>query len=190
MKTWNWVGQYAVAIVLALLLGTLLASFPLFKESAIADTHVSASHLVRFMGYGGALLLFWLAGRRATSQLEEEAERNAALSYVITPLITLIVLSAGYEVLLQLIGPFLGKTEKNIYNWAFVVGIVSTALWLTLAWLRHSEPLMESLRALGRVRHGAAPQHAVTCPQCTTPATAGADFCARCGTRLASQVTK
>ena len=185
MKTWNWLGQYAIAIVLSLLLGALLASLPLFQESAIADTHVRASHVVQFMGYGGALLLFWLGGRRATHQLQAKVERSAALSYIITPLITLIVLSAGYEVLLQPIGPFLGKTERNIYNWAFVVGTVSTALWLTLAWLRHSEPLLESLRALGQIGHRVSPQHLVACPQCNKSWTVEAIFCARCGARLA-----
>jgi len=185
VKTWNWLGQYAIAIVLSLLLGALLASLPLFQESAIADTHVRASHVVQFMGYGGALLLFWLGGRRATHQLQAKAERSAALSYIITPLITLIVLSAGYEVLLQPIGPFLGKTERNIYNWAFVVGTVSTALWLTLAWLRHSEPLLESLRALGQIGHRVSPQHLVACPQCNKSWTVEAIFCARCGARLA-----
>ena len=151
MKSWNWVVQYSIAMILAVLLGTLLASFPLFRESALGHTRIRASNLVQFLGYGGALLLFWFAGRRASSQLQEDKKGLSTLHYVIMPLVSLVVLSGAYEVLLQVVGPFLGKTGKSIYNWLFIVGLASSALWLTVTWLRHSESLVATIRRMGVV---------------------------------------
>lgn len=159
MKSWNWVVHYSIAIILALILGTLLASFPLFRESAFGHTHLRASHLVKFLGYGGALLLFWFAGHRASGQLQEERNGLAPLHYVIMPLVSLIVLSGGYEVLLQVLGPFLGKTGKSMYNWLFIAGLAGSALWLTVTWLRHAEPLLNTIKTVrvadpsGRTSH-------------------------------------
>ena len=181
MKTWGWVGQYGVAILLALALGAILGNLSLFKETAVGDTKLSASRVVQFMGYGGALLLLWLLGRRAAMQLPEDGKGVSFLRHVITPLTTLIVVSAGYNVLLLLGGPFLDKTGKVIYNWVFVIGIVSTSLWLTLAWFLKSAPLMESLKVLERAGQPADPQSSFPCRKCQRPVASGMKFCSHCG---------
>ena len=95
--------------------------------------------------------MFWFAGRRAARQLQEDKKGLATLRYVIMPLVSLIVLSGAYEVLIQVVGPFLGKTGKSIYNWLFIVGLASSALWLTVTWLRHAEPLVATIRRMGVV---------------------------------------
>jgi LPXTG-motif cell wall-anchored protein len=56
--------------------------------------------------------------------------------------------SGGYEVLLQVLGPFLGKTGKSTYNWLFIVGLAGSALWLTVTWLRHAEPLLNAMKTV------------------------------------------
>ena len=159
MKSWNWVVQYSIAMILAVLLGTLLASFPLFRESALGHTRIRASNLVQFLGYGGALLMFWFAGRRAARQLQEDKKGLATLRYVIMPLVSLIVLSSAYEVLIQVVGPFLGKTGRSTYNWLFIVGLACSALWLTVTWLRHAEPLLEAIRRMGVADPTRRPSH-------------------------------
>jgi len=171
-------------MLLALLLGAILGSLPLFKEAVLGNTKLTASHVVQFMGYGGALLVFWLLGRRAAMELPEDGNGLSFLRHVITPLTTLIVLSAGYQVLLLLAGPFLEKTGKTIYNWIFVIGIVAAALCLTLAWFRHSAPVMESLQALGRVGQSGKPQSSLPCPKCHSPVPRGMKFCGHCGTSM------
>ena len=56
-KMWGWLIQYGSGIVLALLLGAIMGSIPLFKETSLGDTKLTASRIVQFMWYGSALLL-------------------------------------------------------------------------------------------------------------------------------------
>ena len=64
MKPWGWMVQYGIGMLLALLLATVLGNIPLFRHTTLAGTGLKAAHLVQFLGYGGALLLCWLLGRR------------------------------------------------------------------------------------------------------------------------------
>lgn len=185
VRSWGWVGQFGIAILLALLLGAILGSLPLFAASIIAGTKLRASHMVQFMGYAGALLLFWRLGRRAAVELPEDGKGLSFLRHVITPLVTLIVVSAAYNVILMVIGPFLDKTVKPIYNWIFIIGIVGSALWLTVACLLHSAPLMASFQTLGRVGQGAVQLPGVPCPQCGRAVAIDMQFCGRCGAPVA-----
>ena len=174
---WLWVGHYAVGILIALLLGAILGSLPLFHQS-LFPSKLRASDVVSFMGYGGALLMFWLVGQRAAAQLEEQEKTLAFLRPLIMPVVQLIVLSLGYMVLLLVIGPFLDQTAKSIYNWIFIIGIVGASLWLTFAWLRQSVPLLESL--------GQAPvaDLRVSCLRCNALVINPRKFCEECGARL------
>ncbi|MER3421917.1 MAG: hypothetical protein C4293_00470 [Nitrospiraceae bacterium] len=74
MKTSGWLVNYGIAIFLVLLLGATLGNIALFKETVLGDTKLRAFHLGQFMGYGGALLLLWLLGRRATLQIPDKKE--------------------------------------------------------------------------------------------------------------------
>jgi hypothetical protein len=130
-------------MLLALLLGAILGSVPLFRESVMVGTKLRASHLAQFLGYGGALMFLWLLTHRAAQQIPSTGERMAFLHHIITPLVTLIVLSAGYPVLLILLDPFLAKPVRTIYNWIFVSGIVSVAVWLTIVLFRNSSFLVD-----------------------------------------------
>ena len=184
VRTWGWVGQYVIAILLALLLGAILGHLRLFEETVLGDTKLSASRVVQFMGYGGALLLLWLLGRRAAMQLPEDGRGLSFLRHIMTPLTTLIVVSSGYKVLLLLGSPFLDKTGKTIYNWVFVIGIVSAALWLTLTWFMKSAPLIETLEAPGRVGQSDDPQSSFPCQNCRRLIANGMKFCGYCGTSV------
>ncbi len=66
----------------------------MFKETAFADTKLDASHLPEFLGYGGALFMVWLAGRKAAGQLDRDRSGFAFLRPLVVPLTALIVISA------------------------------------------------------------------------------------------------
>src|SRR5438093_11540742 len=101
MKQWGWVIQYGVAMLLAVLLGAILGSFPLFHQTALGETKLKASHLVEFIGYGGALLMFWLLARRLYAYITHGTPVSIQ-SHVIVMLETLFVPYAGsHELLLS-----------------------------------------------------------------------------------------
>jgi len=183
-KMWGWLIQYGSGIVLALLLGAIMGSIPLFKETSLGDTKLTASRIVQFMGYGSALLLLWLLGQRVALELREEGNGLSFLRQVIVPLATVVVVSAGYSVVWLLVGPFLGPTGKTIYNWMFVVGIMGSALWLAVVWFRHSPLLFEFLQELGEVGKRGMRRHGLTCPECGVPVAAGMEYCGKCGKRI------
>ncbi len=185
MRAWGWVVQYGIAIFLALVLGAILGGIPLFKETTLGATGLTASDLVKFLGYAGALLLLWLLAYRAATQLPEDRKGLSFLRHIVIPLATLIVVSVGYGVLGLLVGPFLDETTGPIYNWVFVLGIVGVALWLALVGYRHSALLIESFAALGQPGQPASPQASVPCPQCGATAAIGTKFCSQCGQSLA-----
>lgn len=56
-----------------------------------------------------------------------------------------MVLIASHPVGGLVLNPFLGKTGKGVYNWLFVIGIVSAALWVVIAWYAKAAPLLQKL---------------------------------------------
>lgn len=185
MKAWGWVVQYGVAIVLALLLGVILGHLPLFHETVLGSSKLRASHVVQFVSYGGALVVLWLLGSQAALHSPQERNWFACLRHIITPLTTLIAVTAGHAVLLLVAEPFLGKTGKGIYNWIFVFGIVGAAFWLVVAWFLKAAPELKSLEVQWRGKWAAAPQGKGACPECKRPVPSGAKFCSECGQKLA-----
>lgn len=181
-KDWGWISRYVLVIVVALVLGGIIGELPLFKQTTLGTPKLNASALVQFLGYGGALLLLWLLGRKASEQLRGQP-RTAFLSYIILPLITLIVVAAAYSVLLTILRPFLDAGPRNIYNWIFVLGITASALWLAIASFQHSDPLADLFKS----DRAAPATDAVTqnCTACGAGLVAGANFCQVCGTARA-----
>lgn len=186
MKAWAWAGQYIIAMALALMLAAILGSIQLFAKTNIGATGVTASNAVRFLGYGGALLLLWLLAHTAAMQIPEDGKGRSFVRHVIEPLATLIVVIVGYKVLLLLIGPFLGKTGTAVYNRVVVFGIVAAAVWLVWAGYRSSASLMEAIAALRPPRSSTPLTPRAACPQCGATASAGMKFCSQCGRSLAS----
>lgn len=181
-----WAGRYLIAMVLALLLGAVLGSIPLFRDTGIGSTGLTASNVVRFLGYGSAILFLWLLGRTAATQIPEDGKGLSFARQVVEPLVTLIVVIVGHGVLLLLVGPFLGETGRTVYNWIFVLGSVGAALWLVLAGYRGSALLIEEVGAVRRPRAPTPPGTPSTCPQCGATLRPGMKFCNQCGQSLAT----
>lgn len=140
---WILIGRYVAVIVTCLLLGLTLGSMELFQKTAIVSGKLSASDLVRFLGYGGALVVFWLTMQRLTILLSQLGGRWNALTQVVLPLGTLIVISAAYSVLLIVLGPIMNSAVKTAYNWIFIIATVGTAVWLIVAMFNQSSSLTE-----------------------------------------------
>ena len=132
-ERWSWLARYAIVVVVALVLGAALGAMDLFKETRVINRGLTASHLVRFLGYGGALTVLWLAAYRATSPLREHGERWRFLAAMLLPLATLVVVGSAHGVLLLVLDPLMDRTLHQIYDWLFIVGIIGSAAWLLVA---------------------------------------------------------
>ena len=142
-----WLVQYGMTVLLLILLGSTAATIPLFKDTALVGTKLTASNLVAFIGYGGSLLMMWLMGRKAVVQLVRNANGLAFLRPLGAPFNALLGVSALYKLLLTLVGPSLGKGDRLAYNWIFVSLILAATLWLIRTWFLKSAPLLDSLDA-------------------------------------------
>src|SRR5512146_1133387 len=176
---WNWVGRYVAVIVLALVLGAAIGGMPLFAKTFLVSGKLSAAQVVRFLGYGAALVVFWILGQRATMVLRQQGGRWTALQSLILPIVTLIVVSALYSVILLVLGPLLAGVLQKIYDWLFVLAIIGCAVWLIMAVLGQADALTDALTGSARD----AKQPAV-CGSCGASNAAGTAYCAQCGKEL------
>jgi len=140
-ERWIWLVRYAVVIVLALILAAALGEMELFKTTRFGKTGLNASRVVQFLGYGGALLVFWLAAQRAEALLSGEDERWKLVKSILLPLATLIAVACAHSVLLLVLGPLMSKAWLPAYNWAFIAGIILSAVWLVAALFTGSSSL-------------------------------------------------
>ena len=181
MGSWKWTARYAVVLVVTVLLGAEIAELAVFKQTALGTPKLPASALARFLGYGGALIIFWILGRRTARQLCSAESNSQPVGALVLPLTTLIVLSAGYDVVLAILWPFLDATGKDVYNWICVASITASAIWLVAELNRHAESIIERLRAvLSRTRSTPA-----QCSSCNAALPVDARFCAGCGKAVA-----
>ncbi len=186
MRAWAWAGQYLITMALALLLGFILGSLSLFREAGIGTTGLTAAHVIRFLGYASALVLLWLFGRTASTQIPEERKGLWFTRQLVEPLATLIVVIIGHQVLLLLLAPFLGATGRSVYNWLFVLGSAAAALWLVLAGSRAWAALTGERPVPRRSCPTPTSEAPSACPQCGTPVRANTKFCNQCGQSLAA----
>jgi transcriptional regulator with XRE-family HTH domain len=180
-KMWVWMVQYGMTVLLLLLLGSTAANIPLFKETVLIDAKLDVSHLVEFLGYGGALTMIWLMSRKAGILLDRDRSGLAFLRPMVVPLTALLVTSGSYKIALVLMNPFLSKADRLAYDWTCIVLILVSTLWVILTWFFRSAPMLESLEATGRGKQpgrGSVPSH---CPHCGTSVPDGMKFCGRCG---------
>lgn len=142
--TW-WI-RYLLVIVVTLVLGTALGELTFFQKTSIGVLKLTAANLVRFLGYGSALLLLWLLSRRAAQELDRQGGWRVQAGRFVLPLATVIIVPAAHPVLLLLLGGLLGAELRKIYDWLFILGTLAAAIWLVLSLYQHLEPLLESLR--------------------------------------------
>jgi len=140
-ERWSWIIRYAVVIAAALALGAAFGEMSLFKTTRLGRTGLNAANLVQFLTYGAALVLLWLAARRAAALLPAGDVRWNVLKSTLVPLTMLIVVSAGQAVLLIVAGPLMSKAWHQTYSWISVTAIILSAAWLLAAVLTGSSSL-------------------------------------------------
>jgi len=131
-ERWMWTVRYAVVIVLALILAAVLGEMELFKTTRFGKTF-NAGRVAQFLGYGGALLVFWLLARRAAGMISAQDERWKLVRSILVPLATLIVVACAHSVVLLILGPLMSKAWMPAYNWTFIAAIILSAVWLVAA---------------------------------------------------------
>lgn len=141
-----WWIRYLLVIVVTLVLGAALGELAFFQKTSISVLKLTAANLVRFLGYGSALLLLWLLSRRATQELDKQGGWRLQAGRFVLPLATVVIVPAAHPVLLLLLGGLLGAELRKIYDWLFILGTLAAAIWLVLSLYQHLEPLLESLR--------------------------------------------
>ena len=149
-ERWTWIVRYAVVILLAAILAAALGEMALFKTTKFGKTGLNGGRVVQFLGYGGALLVFWLLAQRAALLLDDKDPRWSLIKNILLPLATLIVVSTAHGVMLFVLGPLMSKAWHQIYNWLFVVGIILSAAWLLGALLTGSASLTPLFRSSPR----------------------------------------
>jgi len=151
-NSWFWIGKYLVVIVVALVLGSVLAGLEPFRSATIGSARISAGSLVQFIAHSGALALLWALGLRHSRQLRRTAGPAAHLADTVLALITLVVAASAYGVLLRFITPMLASEAKPYLDWLFIVGILASALWLLWVLFTDSEALLEAIGSLTSAR--------------------------------------
>ena len=140
MEAQRWMMHYGVAAALALCFGIILGQVPLFRETSVGT--LRASDLVQFISYSGSVAIVWLGARDMARNPPAEWQWIKPVRGVIVPLVTLLSVGIVYGALLLILGPFLGKTGKAMYNWIFITAIVSNGIWLIVCWVQKCAPLV------------------------------------------------
>ena len=151
-ERWTWLVRYLVVIALALVLAAALGEMELFKTTRLGKGF-NAARIAQFLGFGGALLVFWLLARRVAAVIPSQDERWKVLKSIVVPLATLIVVACAHSVVLLIAGPLMSKSWLPAYNWTFIAGIILSAAWLVAALFTGSsslEPLFGGARAARR----------------------------------------
>jgi hypothetical protein len=149
--SWFWIGKYLIVIVVALVLGSVLAGLEPFRSATIGSARIGAGSLVQFIAHSGALALLWTLGLRHAGQLRRTQGPAAHLADSVLALVTLVVAASAYGVLLRFITPLLSAEAKPYIDWLFIAGILAAALWLLWVLFTDSEALIQ---AIGSVAAG------------------------------------
>ena len=142
-----WWIRYLLVIVVTLVLGAALGELGFFQKTTLGALKLNAANLVRFLGYGTALILVWLLGQRSALELKARGGWQAQASHFVLPLATVIIVPAAQPVLLLVLGGLLGPDLRKIYDWLFILGTLGSAVWLVASLYQHLEPLLDSLRS-------------------------------------------
>ena len=142
---WIWIGKFLIVIAAALVLGEVLGSLALFKNTTLGTPKVTAGSLVRFFSHAGALILMLMLGQRLAQQIRAMGGGMAQLADPVLALITLIVTASAYVVLIKFSAPFLGEGVRTMLDWTFILGILAAAVWLVWALFQNSEAVMEAV---------------------------------------------
>ena len=151
--SWGWIGPYLIVIILAIMVGPLLATLPLFTHTFLQPLRMNVAQAVRLIADGICLLMIWLTATRARQDLHDNGKGQTFFRAILFPsalLLIVLVATRAYEAHGV---PVLGPPKQPLYNWLITGGLIGAAIWLTFAWVRHAEALTRAFA--GRPRHRA-----------------------------------
>lgn len=137
--------KYGIALAFALTFGAIVANTPPLTEVSIGHPELTGVRVMKVVSYIVCLHLVWLISRRTASYLVAYPCRLSFLSHILRPLSILVMLWGAYAVLNVVSDLFLDAASKSIYDWMFAMAIISTSLWLALAWMTKSAPKLDAL---------------------------------------------
>lgn len=187
-QEWSEAGRYVAVIIVAWILASAIGSMDLFERSYVIESKLSASQLVRFLGYSTALAALWMLGRRVTMVLQQQGGRWSFVQHLMLPVVTLIVVASTNSIALLILKPVMNTSMHNIYNWVFIFAILACAAWVVMAVLGQSASLTEALTsAAGRIN---AAGKTKVCAACGTSNEGTAKFCKHCAKELTDTVVQ
>jgi len=139
--SWGWTGPYVIVIALALLVGPLLASLPLFTHTFIRPLGMNVSQIVQLLADSICLLMIWSAASRARRDLKHNGKGQTFLRAILFPSALFLIVLAAFQAYEAHGMAVLGPPKQPLYNWLITGGLIGSATWLTFAWVRHVDAL-------------------------------------------------
>jgi serine/threonine-protein kinase len=143
-KSVHWIIPHASGILAALLLGPLLSGMAWVEFFTIPLTAVTGANAIRLVSQSLALGLVMVFAASAYQQLPENGRGSSFLRAIVLPSATLVVVIFGGRVLPTAGWPLIQQMGTPLFVQVYTLALVGCGLWLTIAWLRHLEPLRNS----------------------------------------------
>jgi uncharacterized membrane protein (DUF485 family) len=120
----------------------------------IGSPGVSAGAVVRFFAHAGALVLGWMLGERLARQIGALGGGMSRLADPVLALVTLIVATSAYMVLIDFSTPLLGTGIRAAIDWTFILAILAAAGWLLWSLFQNADAMMTAIgQATARRAH-------------------------------------
>ncbi len=145
---WGWITPYSAAIAGILLTGPFLSTRPELQGMALGPTGLPASVGLHALTDLLSLGLAFLIAHRAARQLPEDGAGGTFFRAILRPVAALAICILVGRRVGDLLLPHVPSYAQSYTRWVLVGGLTGTALWVTVAWLRHTQ-------ALGRLFDGA-----------------------------------
>ena len=150
--SWGWIGPYLIVIILAILVGPLLATLPLFTHTFVRPLGMNAAQAVLLVADGICLLMIWFVAARMKRGLRDNGRGQTFLRSILSPAAFLLIVLVAFRAYETHGIPVLGPPKQPLYNWLFTGGLIGSATWLTFAWVRHADALTQALARRPRRR--------------------------------------
>ena len=140
-KSLHWIIPHTSGILAALLLGPVLSGMAWAEFFSIPLTSITGSNAVRLVSQGIALGLIMALAVSGYQQLADNGRGSSFFRAIILPSAALIVVLFGARTLRSLGSPLIHQVGETLFIQGYTTVLLACGLWLTVAWLRHLEPL-------------------------------------------------
>ncbi len=134
---WGWIGAYLLVVVMALLLGPLLANLAPVRQASFGVMGLSASQMMRLAADGIALLTVWMMAYRTSRRLSKETKGAEFLQAVLLPIATFGTVFFANKMFAVHGSALVDQIGRPRYHWLYAGMLGGAAVWLTVAWVRH-----------------------------------------------------